>query len=216
MTRVLYPVIYGVEYFIEAIPLVLDKEPDTRVLMVGYGSLDQELRARVAELGLDDVVHFAGRVEHSDMPDYVNAADIYVSMSLSDATSVSLLEAMACALPVVLSDTPDNREWVVPGENGLLVNVGNYPMIHKAINQLLRKHPDLWNETFATSRDNPLPVSDTYSEDIASALIALLRDPEARQKMAQRNLKIARERADLDIQFGEFERIAEQLLENRR
>ena len=212
MTRNPYPVIYGIEFFIEALPLVLREASQTRVILVGSGSMDVELRERVAALGLQDIVHFAGRVEHSSMPTYLNAADIYVSMSLTDATSVSLLEAMACGLPVVLSDIPDNRDWVVSGENGLLVNIGPYPAIRKAIQNHLRRNRKLWSETKASSRDYPLPVSSTCSEDIASALIALLRDSDAREEMGRRNRQIARERGDLDKQFAEFERLAEQLI----
>src|SRR5207244_9134549 len=53
------------------------------------------------------------------------AVDLYVSCSLSDGSSVSLLEAMATGLPVVVSDTPGNREWVVSGKNGWLAPVGD-------------------------------------------------------------------------------------------
>ena len=54
------------------------------------------------------------------MPAYLNAADIYVSTSLSDGTSLSLLEAMACSLPVVVTDIPANKEWITDGHNGFL------------------------------------------------------------------------------------------------
>ena len=216
MTRSSYPAVYGVEYFVEALPAIVDAEPQIRIIFVGSGSLDCELRRRVEELGMEDRVRWAGRVDQETLAAYLNAADIYVSASFTDGSSVSLLEAMACALPVVVSDIPANRDWVAHGRNGLLVDVGDYAAIQSAINQHLRKHPDLWNETDASSSDFPMPVSPTYSQDIATAVIALLRDAELRAEMGRRNLHIVRERADLDTQFTEFERLAERLIAERR
>jgi glycosyltransferase involved in cell wall biosynthesis len=63
-----------------------------------------------------DRVHFPGQVSEAELPNYYRAADLYVSASHSDGTSISLLEALACGCPVLVSDIPGNREWV---ENGL-------------------------------------------------------------------------------------------------
>lgn len=216
MTRNAYPAVYGVEYFVEAIPAIIDAEPQARIIFVGSGSLDRELRSRLTELGMDGKVHWAGRVEHQALATYLNAADVYVSTSFTDGSSASLLEAMACALPVVVSGIPANRDWIADGENGLLVDVGDYSAIHSAINHHVRDHPDLWNERETSSSDFPMPVSPTYSQDIATAVIALLREPDLRAEMGRRNLRIARERADLDTQFAEFERLAERLIAEHR
>jgi glycosyltransferase involved in cell wall biosynthesis len=216
MTRSPYPVIYGVEFFVEALPIVLAAEPDTRIIMVGSGSLDREVRARVTEMGLQDKVHFAGRVDNDDMPAYLNAADIYVSTSFTDGASVSLLEAMACGLPVVVSDIFANRDWIKSGENGLLINIGDYDAVRNAINKHLRKNPDLYNQLEASSQDYPLPISTMYVRDISAALITLLRDPPARNKMGARNIQIVRERGGMDVSFSELERLAQQLIAKRR
>jgi len=216
MTRPPYPVIYGVEFFVEALPIVLATEPDTRIIMVGSGSLDREVRSRVTEMGLQDKVHFAGRVDHDDMPAYLNAADIYVSTGFTDGNAVSLLEAMACGLPVVVSDIPANRDWIKSGENGLLINIGDYDAVRNAINKHLRKNPDLYNQLEASSQDYPLPISTMYVRDISAALITLLRDPPARNKMGARNIQIVRERGGMDVSFSELERLAQQLIAKRR
>jgi glycosyltransferase involved in cell wall biosynthesis len=56
------------------------------------------------------------------MPDLLSQADIYVSTSLHDGTSVSLLEAMGSGAFPVVTDIPANREWIINGENGFLVS----------------------------------------------------------------------------------------------
>jgi glycosyltransferase involved in cell wall biosynthesis len=60
-------------------------------------------------------------VPNEELCYYLNSAEIYVSTSISDGTSMSLLEAMACGLPVVVSDVPANCEWVQDGVNGFIV-----------------------------------------------------------------------------------------------
>ncbi len=120
MTRQFKPV-YGIEYFIDALPLVIRQRPETRVILVGTGPLENAYRQRISALGLDKYVHFAGWLNESAMVLHLNAADIYVTTSLSDGTSASLLEAMACGLPVIVSDAPAYAEWVQEGVNGFIV-----------------------------------------------------------------------------------------------
>ena len=101
----------------------------------GYRS---RCRKRIAEMGLGEHVYFAGLVDEGGMAECLNAADIYVSTSLSDGASCSLLEAMACGLPVVVSDTPANFEWVQDGLNGYLVPQRNSTTLAERIIILLR------------------------------------------------------------------------------
>ncbi len=113
--------IYGIQYFLAALPEVFRRRPDTRAILLGSGPLEGEYRAQVAQLGIDKFVFFGGRVDERHMASYLNAADIYVSTSLSDGTSASMLEAMACMLPVVVSDAEAYFEWVEDGQNGFIV-----------------------------------------------------------------------------------------------
>jgi glycosyltransferase involved in cell wall biosynthesis len=59
------------------------------------------------------------------LPAYYRAADLYVSPSHSDGSSISLLEALACGRPVLASDIPSNREWVTAAANGQLFRDGS-------------------------------------------------------------------------------------------
>ncbi|KKR33243.1 MAG: hypothetical protein UT63_C0020G0013 [Candidatus Gottesmanbacteria bacterium GW2011_GWC2_39_8] len=137
--------VHGVEYFILAIPPVLERYPDVRVILVGSGPLEHEYRKLVSKLGLDDVVHFAGWLNEIQMAEHLNAADIYVSTSLSDGTSCSLLEAMACGLPVVVTDVPSYFEWIEDGGNGYIVPRKDIEQLVKAIITLL-ENPGLQRE----------------------------------------------------------------------
>jgi glycosyltransferase involved in cell wall biosynthesis len=124
MNRAFEPV-YGTEYFIEALPEIVSQEPTTRVILIGSGSLERRLQSLVADRHLDSYVRFIGSISSEEMPAYLNAADVYVSTSLSDGTSSSLLEAMACSLPVVVTEIAANKEWVIDGHNGFLVRLRN-------------------------------------------------------------------------------------------
>jgi len=137
MNRQFEPV-YGIEYFLEALPTVVRACPLVRVLMIGKGSLEGKIRSMVQELGVVDYVHFAGMVDDSGMAQCLNAADIYVTTSLSDGTSACMLEAMACGLPVIVSDAPAYFEWVVDGINGCIVPRRNYTVLAERLIELLQ------------------------------------------------------------------------------
>jgi glycosyltransferase involved in cell wall biosynthesis len=129
--------IYGVEVFLEAAKEVIGREPNCRILMLGSGSLEAEVRSFITQHNLEHAIHLTGRVPHDTLPDYFNEADLYVSTSYIDGTSVSLLEAMACNLPVVVTELPSNREWVTPGINGWLVPVRDTKALCTAILEAL-------------------------------------------------------------------------------
>jgi len=120
MTRPFKPV-YGIGYFLNSLTKVVKEVPDVRILLCGDGPLKDEFVEFVRKHSLDDYVFFAGLIPNDELPKYYNAAVMYVSTSLSDGTSLSLLEAMACGLPAIVTDVPAIMEWVVDGENGFVV-----------------------------------------------------------------------------------------------
>lgn len=129
--------IYGMEYLIKAIPHVIRREPTARFLLIGSGPLTENLKQLVKELSVEKYVKFTGWIPNEELPKYLAASDIYVSSSLSDGTSVCLLEAMAVGLPVVVTDVDAILEWVTDGENGLVVPKKNPVALAKAICKLL-------------------------------------------------------------------------------
>jgi len=115
--------IYGVEYVVEAIPHILNALPETRFVIIGDGPLTGKLKRMVNELGIQEYVKFLGHVSHEEATTYLNAADVHVSMSLSDGTSASLLEAMSLGVPSIVTSIPGNMEWIKDGWNGCLIPV---------------------------------------------------------------------------------------------
>lgn len=111
---------YGAETVLRAFLRAAAKEPRLRLLMPGAGSLAPRFKEIVKKSGLGDRIHFPGSVTQKDLPAYYCAADLYISASKSDGSSVSLMEALASGLPALVSDIPGNREWVRAGKEGWL------------------------------------------------------------------------------------------------
>jgi glycosyltransferase involved in cell wall biosynthesis len=112
--------LYGPETVLRGFLRAAAKQPNLRLLMPGTGSLASRLKAIVRKSGLKDRVYFPGPIEQENLPAYYRAADLYVSASQSDGSSVSLMEALASGLPALVSDIPGNREWVRRGKEGWL------------------------------------------------------------------------------------------------
>jgi glycosyltransferase involved in cell wall biosynthesis len=90
-----------------------------RLLVVGDGQLRAKLEDLAFSLGISKRVIFAGL--RDDIPDLMRAMDIFVLSSLSEGISLTLLEAMACCLPLVATEVGGNPEVVINGETGYLV-----------------------------------------------------------------------------------------------
>lgn len=120
---------------LRAARLVLDREPRFRLDIVGDGEMRPELERLAGELGLGDAVRFHGF--HDDVRPFLAAADVFVLSSLSEGIAITLLEAMAAALPVVTTNVGGNREVVVHNETGLLVLAGNPAALAEALLRVL-------------------------------------------------------------------------------
>jgi glycosyltransferase involved in cell wall biosynthesis len=125
--------IYNVSLLIRAIPIVLQEEPHSKFLIAGDGPERVSLEKEVKKLNANSSVRFLGRVPHEEMPNLLTQADIYVSTSLYDGTSVSLLEAMATGTFPIVTDIPSNQEWIHDGKNGFLVSSENQLLLARKI-----------------------------------------------------------------------------------
>ena len=126
--------IYGVDVIARAFVTAARQAPELQLIMLGNGSLAASLRQIFARGNVEDQVIFPGQVRYAGLPRYYQMADLYVSASHSDGSSISLLEAMACGKPVLVSDIPGNREWVSPaGGAGWLFADGDADALAQAI-----------------------------------------------------------------------------------
>lgn len=108
--------------------------PDVDLLMVGDGPQRSELEELARSLGLRERVRFLGI--RSDVPEVLKAADAFALTSVSEAASLTLLEAMATGLPVIVTDVGGNPEIVRRGIDGLLVPRGDHVACGRAIREL--------------------------------------------------------------------------------
>jgi len=116
---------YGIEYLVRAFHQVRGRHPELplKLLIVGGGSLNQQLRSLVRELGMDGCTHFAGAVRYDEVPKYQNMLSVSVSVSIADSESfgVAIIEAGACEKPVVVSNVGGLPEVVENGVTGFVV-----------------------------------------------------------------------------------------------
>jgi len=115
---------YNIDLIIEAFARFVSMRPHSHALLhlLGGGSMESILQERVASLRLLQQVRFHGRVGDQAMVDAIGRCRASVSVPTSDATSVSVLESMACGLPVIASDLPANRQWI-DHRGGIIVPV---------------------------------------------------------------------------------------------
>jgi glycosyltransferase involved in cell wall biosynthesis len=113
---------YHIGTILQAFAQVRRARPDARLHLLGGGSQEGALRKLVGDLALQDAVQFHGRLDDTGMATVLARCKLSISVPASDATSVSVLESMACGLPVIASDLPANRDWL---EAALLVPVGD-------------------------------------------------------------------------------------------
>lgn len=123
---------YGVDVLARAFVKVAQEKENLDLILLGGGSLGGQLRQIFQSGGVLDRVTFGGQISQPDLPRWYHMADLYISPSHVDGSSVSLMEALACGLPCLVSDIPANKEWVFENENGWLFRDGD-------VNQLAEK-----------------------------------------------------------------------------
>lgn len=116
---------YGVDVLARAFVKVAQERDDVNLLLLGGGSQGHLLRQIFQSGDVLDRVAFAGQISQTVLPEWYHRVDLYISPSHVDGSSVSLMEALACGLPCLVSDIPANKEWVTEGENGWLFRDGD-------------------------------------------------------------------------------------------
>ena len=114
-----------VDTLIEAMPLILKKEPNAHLNIVGGGNLEEQLKNLSKKLGMEKHITFAGRVNEKDLVGAYNAADVFVMPSISELEGMAVLEAMACGKPIVIADAKESASKDFVSGNGLLFKPQN-------------------------------------------------------------------------------------------
>lgn len=160
----------GLSILLRALPKMLSSNPEIRVLLVGGGPQEKELRAMATQLRLEGKVIFTGRVPHDQVPRYYNLIDVLVyprlPMRLTNlVTPLKPLEAMAQGRLVAASDVGGHLELIQDGKTGVLFKAGDADALaFKVLGLIAKTHlwPGLRNagRTFVeTQRNWPASVA---------------------------------------------------------
>lgn len=128
---------YGPEHLIRAMALVVDKHPQTKLLMAGSGELRSQLEALTEQWGLTGNISFLGAIENRQVPELLKIVDIFVMPSIWEGFGVAAVEAQAMGIPVVASRVGGIPEVVLDGKTGLLVEPGDSEQLAQAILTLI-------------------------------------------------------------------------------
>jgi len=164
--------IKGMDLVVPAFAEIHAQHPDTRLLVVGDGSLRQAMEEQAAEAGLTDSVEFAGRQPQSALPSCYDSIDILLMPSRSEGFGLTALEGMARGCVVVAADTGGLPEVVNDGKTGLLHRKENVNDLVRVMSQLIDNSPLMASMSksalqraalFGTSRYGTL-IADLYTK----------------------------------------------------
>lgn len=114
---------------------------EARLVIGNSGSLTQLLQQQARELGIDAV--FLPPVDETQVPALLRSASTYVTASEVDGTSVTLLQAMACGVPIAASANAGNVQWIEDGVTGFLFPIADIDAIDAAIEKALKDDPSI-------------------------------------------------------------------------
>lgn len=136
---------YGVDIALQGFWQALQTEPNLRLFLLGGGSQEDQVKKFVSDKGLSNRVHFCGYLQNEALAGYYQAADVYLSASHIDGSSVALMESMACGCPALVSDIPANLEWIADGEQGWVFKDGNPDNLAEKIINISQNRKDVFS-----------------------------------------------------------------------
>jgi len=135
---------------LEAVKFVIDQIPEFRLMIVGDGPEREVLEQKTTALKLESHVTFLG--ERNDIPDLLSQAGFYVSSSLTEGISLTLLEAMSVGLPVVTTSVGGNPEIVEEPDTGILVPSADASKLANAIIRMCQQQNE-WQQLGRNARN---------------------------------------------------------------
>lgn len=122
VTRSLLPE-YRHSTILKAFGLLHEQNIPFELTIVGDGPMKEKLQHLAQDLNISQNVRFAGRINNDDLPKFLEKANFYISMPVTEGVSSSLFEAMAVGCYPIVSDVPGNQSWITHRENGQLVAI---------------------------------------------------------------------------------------------
>lgn len=133
--------LHGVMDVVRAFGHAATRDSALRLLLAGDGPLKAQIGELIEDLGLAERVSLLGRIPESEIIGLIQRADVYVSASVVDGTSISLLQALDAGVPVLLSNVGGNPEWVERVEGAVLFEPGNWQQLGDCMLAATRQGP---------------------------------------------------------------------------
>jgi len=146
----------------------ITKEDKIHLIVIGDGPCKEELEEQARVLGISEMITFAGAVQHDELPPYLASCDVYITASLSDTNSISMLEGMATGLPVLQRLDPLNADQVREGENGFVFD--DAASMAEKLREVKNKSPE---ELDILKRSVIASVKRSGAEDLANYMLAV-------------------------------------------
>lgn len=148
----------SIDVLIDHFAALAETEKQFKLFIIGDGPEHDSLQAQIEQLGMEEQIHLLGRIEHTELPPYYHACDLFATASLSEMNSISMLEAMASGLYVVQRLDIYNQDQITPGENG------NFFTDAQGFADLLHEEAGLSPEARAVRRKAVTAYTQRYSE----------------------------------------------------
>jgi glycosyltransferase involved in cell wall biosynthesis len=161
----MHEAVYDLPTLILGARSVLELRPGTRLVVAGDGTLRGNLERLAAEVLPSGRFEFVGRLEPPALAGWLGRADVFLSASRSDSTSLSLLEAMAAGAVPVVSDIVGNREWVAEGDGARLFPPGDASGLAAAIERAL--DDPVWTERARARNRSTIEARGDWSVNMA-------------------------------------------------
>lgn len=184
----------GIQFLIEAISYVVKNFQNALFFIIGWGRLEDYLKNRVKELGIEKYVYFAGRIENNVLPDFLGLADLVIFPSTAEATSIACLESMALGKPILASKVGGFPEMVQEGVNGYLVNL---------------------TDNLSSDYGAPMTLPEEKLKDFANKIIKMFCDDELMENMGRNSRQIAESKFDWHKRIKEIIKIFNELRERK-
>ncbi len=140
----------GFHFLIDGFKGALERHPNMKLMIIGHGPLKRSLEKKISRLGIKNNLIFTGYIPNNELSKYYSAADIFLLVSAYESFGSVILEAMACQLPVIATNTGGIPLYVKESANGFLVNYGDVnalssKILYMAQDEKIRKKMGAFN-----------------------------------------------------------------------